>query len=85
MALEIYRDGIDKKSAEIEKFYNEGNIKNFTVKAHALKSSSRTVGLHVLSEKARLLEEAGKNEDRTYIDAHLQEVLDMYRSYKEVL
>ncbi|MBR4515050.1 MAG: response regulator [Lachnospiraceae bacterium] len=85
MALEIYRDGIDKKSAEIEKFYNEGNMKNFTVKAHALKSSSRTIGLHVLSEKARLLEEAGKNEDKAYIDEHLQEVLDMYRSYKEVL
>lgn len=81
----FFRDSIDEKADEIESLYFAENIQDFTTKVHALKSSARLVGLTELSEMARLLEEAGKNEDMNYIRDNTWEVLSKYRSYKDVL
>ena len=81
----FFKDSIDEKADEIESLYFAENIQDFTTKVHALKSSARLVGLTELSEMARLLEEAGKNEDMNYIRDNTWEVLSKYRSYKDVL
>ncbi|MCR5097399.1 MAG: response regulator [Lachnospiraceae bacterium] len=76
---------IEDKADEIQRFFDSGDIENFTIKAHALKSSARIIGAAELSEKARLLEMAGKEGDTGYIRDNTQEMLDMYRSYKDIL
>ena len=76
---------IGTKSDEIEKYYKSGDIANYTIKVHALKSSARIVGALELSEKAKLLEAAGKEDDRVYIDENTAELLERYRGYARIL
>ncbi|RKM61504.1 response regulator [Butyrivibrio sp. CB08] len=76
---------ITTKSDEIEKYYKEGDIKNYTIKVHALKSSARIVGAAELSEQAKLLEAAGKDDNISYIDEKTGELLAHYRSYLDIL
>ena len=76
--------GINEKADEIEKLYFAENIEDFTTKVHALKSSAKMVGLMELSEMARLVEAAGKNNDMDYVKDNILELLSKYRSYREV-
>ncbi|WP_022763215.1 ATP-binding protein [Butyrivibrio sp. AD3002] len=83
--LGFFRDAIDKKADEIEELYLGERIEDYTVKVHALKSSARIIGAKDLSEKARLLEEAGKQGNLDYIRDNNSDLLEAYRHYKEVL
>ncbi|WP_170832684.1 response regulator [Butyrivibrio sp. INlla16] len=83
--LRFFRDSVDKKSDEIEELYFKEEIEDYTTKVHALKSSARIIGARDLSEKARLLEEAGNRGDLDYIKDNNSELLEDYRKYKEVL
>ncbi len=80
----FFRDSINEKADEIEKLYYAENIEDFTTKVHALKSSAKMVGLMELSEMARLVEAAGKNNDMDYVKDNILELLSKYRSYREV-
>ncbi len=77
--------GIREKADEIEDFCKTGDIENYTIRVHALKSSARIIGANELSEKARLLEEAGKENNQEYIRASNDELLELYRSYQGIL
>ncbi|MBQ3773861.1 MAG: Hpt domain-containing protein [Pseudobutyrivibrio sp.] len=69
----------------IEKALNDNDIRLYTVKVHALKSSARIVGAMELSSLAEQLEEAGKKEDLTFINSNTPKLLSDYRSFKEIL
>ena len=84
-ALHMFLDTIDDSSALIEKTYKENDIKLYTVKVHALKSSARIIGAESLSELAKTLEDAGNKDDRAYIDEKTDELLNDYRKFKELL
>ncbi len=83
--LRFFRANVDKKSAELEQLLNSNNIEDYATKVHALKSSARMIGAKDLSEKARLLEEAGLNGDLDYIKENHDEMLSLYRQYKKIL
>ena len=78
-ALNIYSGNADSKADEIERFYKSGEIEDYTIRVHAIKSSSRIIGALSLSEKARRLEEAGKNGDREYIAKNTKSLLNDLR------
>ena len=80
-----FRDSIDDKSNEIEEYEQNGDIENYTILVHALKSSSRLLGAIELSEKARMLEEAGDDNKIDEIKKGTPELLMLYRSYKDNL
>ena len=84
-ALEIFYDTLDKKADEIETFEREKDIKNYTVKVHALKSAARLVGALGLSADAKYLEECGDKNDEHEIELKTPALLKKYRSYKDVL
>lgn len=84
-SLDLFRDTIDDNSAVIKNAYDEGDIRLYTVKVHALKTSARIIGAEELSKLALSLEDAGKAENRDFIDAHTDELLTLYASYKERL
>ena len=79
MALEMYRDSAEKKSEEIEAYWAEGDIKNTTVKVHALKSASRSIGALKLGELAARLEKAGDSGDRETLEKELGGLISRYR------
>lgn len=82
-AIKDFYNAIDEKSNLIEKYKNEGDIKNYTILVHALKSSARLVGISKLSELAKNLEKAGDENDIEKINQKTSELLNLYRSYKE--
>ncbi|MBE7004842.1 MAG: hybrid sensor histidine kinase/response regulator, partial [Ruminococcaceae bacterium] len=84
-ALELFYRSIGAKADEIEGFWHVGDLKNYTVKVHALKSSARTIGAAKLSERAKAMEDAGNAEDIALIDRRTPELLAMYRGFSEKL
>ena len=83
--LSVFHQTAGDKADEIEKLYHQGDMENYTIKVHALKSSARIIGAGRLSELARQLEEAGENKDTTFIDEHTYKLLALYRSLDERL
>ncbi len=84
-SIKTFDETLSDNADAIEKAYEDGDIEFYTIKVHALKSSARIIGASLLSEKARLLEDAGKSGDRAYIDANTEELLVLYREYSERL
>ncbi len=79
MALETYLGSAEKKAKEIEEYWAAGDIKNTTVKVHALKSSSQAIGALELGEFAARLEKAGNSGDADTLDKELGELVSRYR------
>ena len=77
--LSVFHQTAKDKADEIERFYQNGDTDNYTIKVHALKSSARIIGAEDLSELARVLEDAGKKGDNRFIEDHTDELLKMYR------
>ncbi len=84
-SIKTFYDTLPANAEVIEKSYNEGDYELYTVKVHALKSSARIIGASDLSEKARLLEDAGKSGDIDYIRNNTEEALSLYRNYLTIL
>ena len=76
--LEQFYNSINNNLRDIQKFYDEEDIKNYTIKVHALKSSARVIGAKDMSELARSLEEAGNNKDIVTINKNTYELLKQY-------
>ncbi|MBP5385589.1 MAG: response regulator [Lachnospiraceae bacterium] len=78
--LGVFHQTAGAKADEIAAFLKQDNIKDYTIKVHALKSSARIIGAGALSALAKDLEDAGKREDVTFLHTHTDELLAMYRS-----
>lgn len=79
---EILRDFVNEypgTAEAIRSYLAAGDIKNYTVMVHGLKSSARYVGAMLLSEEARSLEEYGKAGDRKSIEEQTDRFLEHYR------
>ncbi|MBR0091485.1 MAG: response regulator [Lachnospiraceae bacterium] len=66
--------------AEIEAFLKEDQIRDYTVRIHRVKSSSRTIGAMQLSEDARFLEECGERNDTDAIREKTPQLIEDYRA-----
>ena len=80
-----FYDTIDEKSEEIQKAYEECDLSLYTIKVHALKSTTRIMGAKELSLLAEKLENAGNNKDEDFIVANTDNLLEMYRDYRNTL
>ncbi|MCH5268908.1 MAG: response regulator [Lachnospiraceae bacterium] len=69
----------EKKIADIESSYQKEDYKNYQIMVHALKSSSKMVGADTLSEMAKAVEEAAKNQDIVYIRENHGELITKYQ------
>jgi len=78
--LTVFHQTAETKAEEIDTLYRSGDIPNYTIKVHALKSSARIIGAGKLSQLAEALEHAGKKNDMDYIHKHTESLLAMYRS-----
>ncbi len=76
--LQTFAEQSGVKKEEIESLYEAANWGDYAIKVHALKSTSLTIGAEELSEKARLLEQAGRNGDTDYIRENHSELLEIY-------
>ena len=83
--LESFSRYSDENVELFNKSLAEGDIEDFTIRIHALKSSSKLIGAMELSDMARDLEEAGDRRDIKYITEHAGKVLDTYMKLSESL
>lgn len=86
--LQSFQDNAPKNQKDIITSYEAEDYTNYTIYVHALKSTSKMIGALTLSEKARLLELAGKENKIDYIkDSHdevmtlLEQVLEEINDY----
>ncbi len=77
--LSVFHKTAKSKSDEIEELFTAGDIENYTIKVHALKSSARIIGAAKLSDMAKDLEMAGKAGDTEAINAGTASLLKAYR------
>lgn len=66
------------KSAEADRFYQEQNWDKYRILVHALKSTSLSIGAVAVSERAKKLEQAAKEEDIAYILENHAVVMKQY-------
>ncbi len=83
--LKMFYDSVDEKTAELERLYSAGNIKDYAIRVHALKSTAKIIGAGAVGEAAQRLEDAGKAGDTGYIKAHHGQFINDYRDLKEQL
>ena len=84
-SLNMFYDTIDDTYKVIEDSYNADNIRLYTIKVHALKSSARIIGAMDLSSLAMNLEDAGNKNDKAFIDENTPKLLVMYAGFKDKL
>ena len=80
---EIYREVIEgyleeDRRAELAGYYEAGDLANYRIVAHAIKSTSLTIGAVELSEKAKALELAAADGDEDFVRTHNDEMVAMY-------
>lgn len=68
-----------KKQEDMTGFFAREDWENYRILVHALKSTARMIGADELSEQAKRLEDAAKDQDTAYIGTHHEEVLIKYR------
>ena len=80
-----YFKKIDESSLQISDAYGREDWKDYTIKVHALKSSSRQIGATELANLAEQLEKAGNERNLQFIEDNTGKVLELYDSVKEML
>lgn len=83
--LKDYYQCINQKAAAIKQYEVNEDFKSYTIDVHALKSSSKQIGAISLSEQAFALEQAGNAHDAKTIHADTDKMLELYRSYHDIL
>ena len=84
-ALETYELAIETKSKQIEEFVENEDWDNYILNVHSLKSTSGAIGAEEIFEKAKTLEQAGKNKDYDMVRRDTPFLLKEYRNLKDIL
>lgn len=59
-----------KNLEELQNLLEQKDYQNYTIKIHGMKSTARGIGANEVADMALKQEEAGKADDRSYIDEH---------------
>lgn len=82
--LEIIEGYLEEdRRAELAQYFEAGDLANYRVIAHAIKSTSLTIGATDLSAKAKELEYAAADGDSGFIKEHHEELVSMYSDILE--
>jgi CheY-like chemotaxis protein len=81
--LENFLINIDSKHDMIEKYYKEGDIRNYTIQVHSIKSSARLIGAMDISRRAASLEQNGMDENVDEINKLTPKFLEDLLTYKD--
>ena len=83
--LKTYHTTLRSNAEKIETLQREGDLRNYTIAVHALKSSSRLIGALALSADALAMENAGNAGDASLIAEKTPALLQAYRTLGEAL
>jgi len=83
--LRGYCEDWDNSSTLAERLFEQRDWKNYTIAVHGMKSAMRSIGAMQLSEKARLLEYAGKEGRIDFIIQNHRSLMEEYIALFEKL
>ena len=83
--MKLFLDTIDDNARVLTDALESENIRLYTIKVHALKSSARIIGANDLSQQALDLENAGNSGDKDFIIGHADELMKDYLAFKDKL
>lgn len=78
--LSDYAKAEEKKSAELDRLKEAGNLPEYQILIHSVKSASKTVGADSIYEKAFALEEAAANKDMEFIETRHEAFILAYKA-----
>ncbi len=84
-SLRMFLDTMDGFAKVIKDAYETGDIRMYTVKVHALKSSARIIGATEFSAFCQSLEDAGNKKDMEYIEENTGKLLKDYMAFYDKL
>ena len=65
--LSDYASDVPQKADELTSYLDNGDLYNYEILVHSLKSSSRTIGADPLADEAKALEDASRNKDMEFV------------------
>ena len=83
--MKTYAENAPEYIEQIETMWGAHDIRNLTIKVHALKSTSRSIGALEIGELAQKLETAGHKEDMAALEGGLFDLVEMVRTLVEKL
>ncbi|SEQ78182.1 Signal transduction histidine kinase [Treponema bryantii] len=83
--IKQYYTSMDQKAQELQQYFEAEDWKNYEIKVHALKSTSRLIGAKELSKLAEHLEKCANNNTVSEIQEKHKPLFDLFLSYKEKL
>ncbi|MCR5595437.1 MAG: response regulator [Lachnospiraceae bacterium] len=78
-----YAQGRETRLPHIISYYENKDWKNYAVSVHALKSSSKTIGIKELADIAALLESAANKGESQTVEAKHDRMIGMYKARME--
>lgn len=76
--LRTYLNSGMSTKERIKDYWRSSDFWGFTIEVHGVKSASKNIGADVLSELARLLEDAGESQNGDYIETHIGPFIEVY-------
>lgn len=83
--LEIYLDEADETEKLLGEYLEAGNMNDYRVSVHALKSNSRLVGAVSVAELALRLEEASRDGELAFVQEHHGELIERLTLVKKYI
>jgi signal transduction histidine kinase/DNA-binding response OmpR family regulator/HPt (histidine-containing phosphotransfer) domain-containing protein len=80
-----YASSVNDRLKELDAFYEAENWNDFETKIHALKSASATIGAEALSNRAKALETAARDNNISYINNFYPRFRDEYKKIQNSL
>ena len=76
--LTDYLNSSDEKKMDLNSFLDDGDLKNYEILIHSLKSTSAMIGADMPSKTAQALETAARNGDKEFISANHGNFMNEY-------
>ena len=73
-----YLSGAEEKKEDLKKFLDRGDLQNYGILIHSLKSTSAMIGAEAPYKLAQELEAAAKNEDTDFVTTNHERFLEEY-------
>ena len=70
---------------ELNRYYENGNLPDYSIKVHALKGSARIIGATAFGERAQEMENAAKNGDRSWLEQNHEAFLAEFEAFRPIL
>ena len=77
--LDDYLKEVEDKFSRIESYKLAGNMPDYAIEVHSLKSDSKYLGLMTLADIAYQHEMASKKNDINYVNTHFDELVNEYQ------